>query len=71
VDIEALEQRDDVGIPILTEEPLPAPTLGDRVGAWRDPDLKTPEASATVGAGRGGFRLPSITLFKAARQRQE
>jgi EAL domain-containing protein (putative c-di-GMP-specific phosphodiesterase class I) len=70
VDIAALEVRDDIAIPIrdLSDQPMPAPTLLDRVGSWDDPDLTTPDRVVSVNAGRGGIRLPSIAFLKASRQ---
>ena len=69
IDIASLEVRDDVGIPIrdLSDQPMPAPTLAQRVAPWDDPDLAPPEA----GGSRGGIRLPSIAFLKASRQQGE
>jgi diguanylate cyclase (GGDEF)-like protein len=70
VDIAALEQRDDVGIPIhdLSDRAMPAPTLAERTGLL-DPDLPTREDPDAVGVGRG-IKLPSIAFLKASREHQ-
>jgi diguanylate cyclase (GGDEF)-like protein len=73
VDIAALEVRDDVGIPIrdLSDQPMPAPTLTERISPWGDPDLAPPGGGAGAGAGRASIRLPSIAFLKASRQQGE
>jgi diguanylate cyclase (GGDEF)-like protein len=72
VDIAALEQRDDVGIPIhdLSDRAMPAaaPTLAERAGVV-DPDLSTREDPDSVAVGRG-MRLPSIAFLRASREQQ-
>jgi EAL domain-containing protein (putative c-di-GMP-specific phosphodiesterase class I) len=67
VDIAALEVRDDVAIPIrdLSDQPMPAGTLAERLATWEDPDLNA--AGGATPAGRAGIKLPSIAFLKAPR----
>jgi len=70
VDIAALEDREDVGIPIVTEPPQPAETLAERIGVVDDPDLPADADSVVIGGGRGGIKLPSIAFLKASREQR-
>jgi len=71
VDIAALEQRDDVGIPIrdLSDQAMPPQTLAERLAEWPDPDAPEERGMTTAGA-RAGIKLPSIAFLKSTRQRE-
>jgi len=72
VDIAALEQRDDVGIPIrdLSDQAMPPRSLAERIGEFPDPDLPPPDRGLTSAGARGGIKLPSIAFLKASREQQ-
>src|SRR4029078_12274939 len=55
VDIAALEDREDVGIPIrdMSDQPMPVHTLAQRIGEWPDPDLEGERGMTTVGTRSG------------------
>jgi diguanylate cyclase (GGDEF)-like protein len=73
VDIEALENREDIGIPIATE-PAPAPlSLAERLAVAVDPDAAAPEGAA-VSSQPGtlaSIGRRSMTFLKAQRQNQD
>ncbi len=67
IDIAALEQREDVGIPIAPETPLPRGTLAARLADGPAPE---PEAGATPAGGPlAAVRRRSVTFLKASRER--
>jgi len=72
VDIAALEQRDDVGIPIrdLSDQAMPPRSLAARIGEFPDPDLPPPDRGLTAAGAKSGMKLPSIAFLKASRQQQ-
>jgi hypothetical protein len=73
VDIEALENREDVGIPIATEPPPAALSLAERLAVAVDPDAPPPEgAAATSQTGTlAAIGRRSMTFLKAQRQNQD
>jgi diguanylate cyclase (GGDEF)-like protein len=75
VDIEALENREDVGIPIAPDPvPVPAPrSLAARLAEVDDPDAIEPEAIAASGqtGTQAAVRRRSMTFLKASRQGPE
>jgi hypothetical protein len=75
VDIEALENREDVGIPIAPD-PVPAPgprSLAARLADVADPDAIEPEpiAASSQGGALAAVRRRSMTFLKASRQGPE
>ena len=72
VDIRALENREDVGIPIATE-PAPAPlSLAQRLAVAEDPNAVLPEDAAPASAGTlASIGRRSMTFLKAQRQNPE
>jgi hypothetical protein len=75
VDIEALENREEVGIPIAPE-PAPGPrTLADRLATFADPDAVSEEAdfaaASAAGAALASVRRSAMTFLKAQRQGPE
>jgi diguanylate cyclase (GGDEF)-like protein len=72
VDIAALEQRDDVGIPIrdMSDQAMPPRSLAERIGERPDPDLPAEEQGMTTVTARSGIKLPSIAFLKASRGQQ-
>ena len=75
VDIEALENREDVGIPIAPDVvPAPAPrSLAARLAEVADPDAVQPDAVAASNGGGplASVRRRSMTFLKAQRQGPE
>jgi len=73
VDIEALENRDDIGIPIATE-PSPAPlSLAERLAVAVDPDVRDADGvgAAMAGGTPGSLGRRSMSFLKAQRQGPE
>jgi diguanylate cyclase (GGDEF)-like protein len=74
VDIEALENREDVGIPIATE-PIPPPlSLAERLAVAVDPDAVEPDAAVaalSAGGTLASIGRRSMTFLKAQRQNQD
>ena len=75
VDIEALENREDVGIPIATEPPPPPRTLAERLITAADPDAPSEDGDGLAVPGSSGtlaaVRRRSMTFLKAQRQGPE
>jgi diguanylate cyclase (GGDEF)-like protein len=74
VDIEALENREDVGIPIATE-PIPPPlSLAERLAVAVDADAVEPDAAVaalSAGGTLASIGRRSMTFLKAQRQNQD
>ena len=75
MDIEALEHREDVGIPIAPDaQPAPAPrSLAARLAEAGDPDAVELEkvAASNTGGALASVRRRSMTFLKASRQGPE
>jgi EAL domain-containing protein (putative c-di-GMP-specific phosphodiesterase class I) len=70
VDIVALEQRDDIAIPVGAE-PSQRPTLAARLGAFPDPNVEAErvlEAAAIESGAIAAMRRRSLALLATARQ---
>jgi len=74
VDIEALENREDIGIPIATEPAPPPLSLAERLAVAVDPDAVEPEGTAAAASQSGtlaSIGRRSMTFLKAQRQNQD
>jgi len=71
VDIEALENREDVGIPIATEPAPPPLSLAQRLAVAEDPNAVAPadgDAGSTPAGTLASIGRRSMTFLKAQRQ---